>query len=89
MKSRIYKNLAIRSLWMVAAATALAIQPLSGQARSYKVLYSFTNDLAAGEDPSSSLVRDPQGDLFGIALGGFFGRVIVFELSNTGQESML
>ena len=89
MKSRIYKNLAIRSLWIVAAATALAIQPLSGQARSYKVLYSFTNDLAAGEDPSSSLVRDPQGDLFGIALGGSFGRGIVFELSNTGQESVL
>src|SRR5580693_3393034 len=89
MKSRIYKNLAIRSLWMVAAATALAIQPLSGQARSYKVLYSFTNDLAAGEDPSSSLVRDPKGNLFGIALGGSFGRGIVFELSNTGQESVL
>ncbi|MGA9354453.1 MAG: choice-of-anchor tandem repeat GloVer-containing protein [Terriglobales bacterium] len=89
MKARIYKNLAIRSLWMVAAAMALAIQPLSAQARSYKVLYSFTNDLAAGEDPSSSLVRDPTGNLFGIALGGTFGRGIVFELSNTGQESVL
>jgi len=74
---------------MVAAAMAMAIQPLSAQARSYKVLYSFTNDFAAGEDPSSSLVRGPKGNLFGIALGGSFGRGIVFELSNTGQESVL
>jgi hypothetical protein len=53
MKSRIYKTLALRSLWMFAAAMALAIQPLSAQTRSYKVLYSFTNDFAAGEHPSS------------------------------------
>ena len=89
MKSRIYKKLAIRSFWLFSAALALAIQPLSAQARSYKVLYSFTNDSAAGENPSSSLVRDPEGNLYGIALGGTFGRGIVFELGNTGQESVL
>jgi hypothetical protein len=60
MKSRICKNLAIRSLWLFAAAMALAIQPLSAQAQFYKVLYSFPNDSAAGEHPSSSLVRDPK-----------------------------
>jgi uncharacterized repeat protein (TIGR03803 family) len=89
MKSGIYKNLAIRSLWLFAAAMALAIQPLSAQARSYKVLYSFTNDFAAGEHPSSSLVRDPEGNLYGIALGGTFGRGIVFELSSAGIEQVL
>lgn len=94
MKSRICKNLAIRSLairslWLLAAAMALAIQPLATQAQTYQVLYSFTKDAAAGENPSSSLVRDPEGNLYGIALGGTFGQGIVFELSNTGQESVL
>lgn len=94
MKSRICKNLAIRSLairslWLLAAAMALAIQPLVTQAQTYQVLYSFTKDAAAGENPSSSLVRDPEGNLYGIALGGTFGQGIVFELSNTRQESVL
>jgi uncharacterized repeat protein (TIGR03803 family) len=89
MKFRICKNLAISRLWLFAAAMAVAIQPLSAQAQSYKVLYSFTKDYTTGEDPSSSLVRDPEGNLYGIALGGTFGRGIVFELSNTGQESVL
>jgi uncharacterized repeat protein (TIGR03803 family) len=89
MKSRIYNNLVIGSVWLFAAAMALAIQPLSALAQSYKVLYSFTKDSAAGEHPSSSLVRDPEGNLYGIALGGTFGSGIVFKLSNTGQESVL
>ena len=89
MKFRIFKNLTIRSLWLFAAATALAIQPLSAQAQSYKVLYSFTSDPVAGEHPSSSLVRDPKGNLYGIALGGTFGRGVIFKLSSTGQERVL
>jgi|HubBroStandDraft_1064217.scaffolds.fasta_scaffold01331_6 uncharacterized repeat protein (TIGR03803 family) len=89
MRSHIYKNLVIHSLWLFAAATALTIQPLAAQAQSYKVLYSFTKDSSAGQDPSSSLVRDPEGNLYGIALGGTFGQGIVFELSNNGQESVL
>jgi len=92
MKSLIYKNLAvgslaIRSLWMFAAAVALAIQPVSAQAQSYKRLYSFTKDSADGQNPSSSLLRDPEGNLYGIALGGTYGEGIVFELSNPGEPS--
>jgi uncharacterized repeat protein (TIGR03803 family) len=89
MKSHVNKNLAVRSLWLFAAATVLAIQPLSAQAQSYKVLYSFANDTAAGDDPTSSLVRDPEGNLYGIALGGTFGRGIIFELGSTGDERVL
>jgi uncharacterized repeat protein (TIGR03803 family) len=89
MKSCIYKDLVVRSLWLFAAAMALAIQPLSAQARSYKVLYSFTNNALAGEHPSSPLVRDPKGNLYGIALGGTFGRGIIFELSSGGHERVL
>jgi uncharacterized repeat protein (TIGR03803 family) len=89
MKSRIYKTPAIRSLWLFVAAMALAIQPVSVRAQSFKVLYSFTNDSATGENPTSALVRDPKGNLYGIALGGSFGRGIVFELSRTGHERVL
>src|ERR1700722_8351830 len=94
MKFLIYKNLAIgslalRSLWLFAAAIGIAIQPVSAQAQSYKRLYSFTKDSADGQNPSSSLVRDPEGNLYGIALGGTFGEGVVFELSNAGQESVL
>jgi hypothetical protein len=92
MKSLIYKNLAvgslaIHSLWLFAAAMALAIQPVSAQAQSYKRLYSFTKDSADGQNPSSSLLRDPEGNLYGIALGGTYGEGIVFELSNPGEPS--
>ena len=51
MKSDTYKNLASRAihlLWLFAVAMALAIHPPSAQAQSYKVLYSFTKDSAAG-----------------------------------------
>jgi uncharacterized repeat protein (TIGR03803 family) len=89
MKSGSYKNFAFRSWCLFAAAVALAVQPLSAQARSFTVLYSFTNNAAAGEHPSSSLVRDPKGNLYGIALGGTFGRGIVFKLSSTGHERVL
>jgi uncharacterized repeat protein (TIGR03803 family) len=89
MKSCSYKNLSIRSLCLLAAAIALAIQPLAAQSRSYTVLYSFTHNALAGEYPSSSVVRDPKGNLYGIALGGVFGRGVVFELSNTGNERVL
>lgn len=54
-----------------------------------KALYSFTNDLAAGEHPSSPLVRDPNGNLYGIALGGTFGSGIIFKLNSTGHERVL
>jgi uncharacterized repeat protein (TIGR03803 family) len=89
MKSRISKNLAVRSLWLFAAVIAMAIQTPSAHAQSYKVLYSFTKVSAAGQYPSSSLVRNPQGDLYGVALGGTFSSGIIFELSSTSDEKVL
>jgi len=89
MKSRISKSLAIYFLWLFAAVLALAIQALSAQAQSYNVLYSFTKDPATGQYPSSSLVRDPQGNLYGVALGGTFGQGIIFKVSSNGDEQVL
>jgi uncharacterized repeat protein (TIGR03803 family) len=89
MKSCSYKNLSTRSLCLFAATMALAIRPLPAQARSYEVLYSFTKDSSAGQYPSSSLVRDPQGNLYGVALGGTLGRGTIFKVSSTGDEQVL
>ncbi|HXM12759.1 MAG TPA: choice-of-anchor tandem repeat GloVer-containing protein [Terriglobales bacterium] len=89
MKSGISKNLAIRSLWLFAAVMAMVIQTLLAHAQSYRVLYSFTKDSAAGQYPSSSLVRDPQGNLYGVALGGTYNTGIIFELSSTSDEKVL
>jgi uncharacterized repeat protein (TIGR03803 family) len=89
MNARISKNLAISSPWLFAALIALAIQPLLAQAQSYKVLYSFTKNSTAGQYPSSPLVRDPQGNLYGVALGGTFGRGIIFKVSSAGDEQVL
>jgi uncharacterized repeat protein (TIGR03803 family) len=89
MKSGISKNLAIRSLWLFAAVMAMVIQTLLAHAQSSRVLYSFTKDSAAGQYPSSSLVRDPQGNLYGVALGGTYNRGIIFELSSTSDEKVL
>jgi uncharacterized repeat protein (TIGR03803 family) len=87
MKSFISK---IRLLLPFAVAViALAIHTPSAQAQSYRVLYSFTKDAAAGQYPSSSLVGDPQGNLYGVALGGIFGRGVIYEVSSTGDEQVL
>ena len=89
MKAGSYKKFALRSLCLFAAAMALSIQPLSAQARPFTVLYSFTNNATAGEHPSSPLLRDSKGNLYGIALGGTFGRGIIYKLSSTGHERVL
>jgi len=78
-----------RCVWLFAAVMALATQTLSAQAQSYKVLYSFSQDSADGQYPSSPLVRDTQGNLYGVALGGSFGRGVVFEVSSTGADQVL
>ena len=89
MKSRVSKLLTTHSLLPLAALTLLAIQPLTGRAQTYKVLYSFTRDSATGQYPSSSLVVDPQDNLYGVALGGTFGQGIIYEVSSTDDEQVL
>jgi uncharacterized repeat protein (TIGR03803 family) len=89
MKSCSYKGLAIRSLCLSTAAMALAIQPLSAQVQSFTVLHSFTRTATGANHPVSSLVRDPKGNLYGIALGGTFSWGTVFKISATGHESVL
>jgi uncharacterized repeat protein (TIGR03803 family) len=53
------------------------------------VLYSFAGN-QDGANPASGLVRDSTGNLYGTtAYGGSYSTGTVFELSPTGQESVL
>ena len=54
------------------------------------VLYSFAGAPGDGEYPLSGLTMDKSNNLYGTAeQGGAYGDGIVFELSNTGTESVL
>lgn len=78
------------------AATALPISAQQHQALpTYQVLYSF-NGFTDGSTPSySPLLRDSSGNLYGTTLYGGTSRDfeigfgVVFELSSTGQETVL
>jgi len=55
-----------------------------------KVLYSFTGVNGDGVAPTSGLLRDAAGNLYGTTLtGGAFGDGAVFVVKSTGQEMVL
>jgi uncharacterized repeat protein (TIGR03803 family) len=57
-------------------------------AQNYAVLYSFTGGPNGGE-PTSGLIKDPTGNLYGTTSGGGdFGNGTVFEFSTTGKENV-
>jgi uncharacterized repeat protein (TIGR03803 family) len=52
------------------------------------VLHSFTGQ-ADGGLPSTGLVRDSAGNLYGTAGGGASGQGVIFKLDSTGKETVL
>ena len=67
--------------------TFLAAWPAMAQA--YTVLYSFTGG-ADGGFPSSGLIRDAAGNLYGVtAAGGIFNRGVIYKVSPDGRETTL
>jgi len=76
------------------AALALAVvsglAPISAQAQTFTVLYTFTNT-ADGEQPDASLFQDAASNLYGTTqYGGTKGGFgTVFKLSATGKEKVL
>lgn len=74
--------------------TAFSLTPVAGGKVTFQVIYSFGQGATDGEYPSSSLIADSSGNLYGTTLnGGSIGGGTVFKLSpangNTWQESVL
>lgn len=68
------------------AGTVFGLSPFSGQET---VLYTFTGG-ADGSEPWAGLIRDALGNLYGTTYhGGAYGNGVAFELSPTGQETVL
>jgi uncharacterized repeat protein (TIGR03803 family) len=89
MKSLNSKRLVIRSLCLLTAAMALSTQSPEAHAQTFTLLHTFTGAADDGDYPQGAPVRDPKGNLYGVALGGTFGRGVVFKVSGTRQETVL
>jgi uncharacterized repeat protein (TIGR03803 family) len=74
----------------------LLLTPLTGvfatpcvQAQTYDPLYNFSGQGADGGYPSSSLIADKAGNLYGTAhLGGAHNKGVVFKVDRTGKETV-
>jgi uncharacterized repeat protein (TIGR03803 family) len=69
------------------ATVLLMTAAMPAQAGSYSVIHSFTGMTQGdGEEPSSALVADSQGRLYGTTFeGGQFGQGSVYRLTKTGK----
>src|SRR5437870_13504943 len=80
------------SLLLTGVLSVLALFALvatAGAASSTKVIYSFAGD-EDGEYPSTELVRDGAGNLYGTTVqGGEFGSGTVFRLAPDGTHAIL
>jgi uncharacterized repeat protein (TIGR03803 family) len=76
-------------LMRVAFVAFLLTSICKAGAQSYSILYSFRCGPDDGSQPSSGLVSDAAGNLYGVtAVGGSYGNGAVFKLSLRGTESL-
>jgi uncharacterized repeat protein (TIGR03803 family) len=80
-----FLRVCVKFFWVVWIATIA----LPSYAQTYTILYSFTGK-ADGSDPTSPLLRNSAGDLFGTtAQGGQWGAGVLFKFSSSGKETVL
>jgi uncharacterized repeat protein (TIGR03803 family) len=80
-----YLTTGVLTIFTLAAVLAAG----AGATSSTKVIYSFAGD-EDGEYPSTELVRDGVGNLYGTTVqGGDFGSGTVFQLSPSGTHTIL
>jgi uncharacterized repeat protein (TIGR03803 family) len=87
----------ISRMLLPAASAALAVAVVlasavtttqSAQAQTLTVLYSFTGG-TDGSSPTTGLIRDSAGNLYGTTGGGAFGAGVVFKVDKHGTETVL
>ena len=59
------------------------------QAGNETVLYSFAQYAGTGYQPTTGVVRDASGNLYGTAHGGLYMQGVVYEVGTNGQETVL
>lgn len=72
----------------VPPAHSQAVGPTSATVTSFKILYQFTNPTDGG-GPTGRLVRDSEGNLYGVGGGGPDNYGVVFRLTPAGKETVL
>jgi uncharacterized repeat protein (TIGR01451 family) len=70
----------------VFAFAAMILAATVAQAQTYSVLYSFPGDESNGFFPASTLIRDSDGNLYGVTNGG---PGVIFKLSSAGTFTRL
>jgi uncharacterized repeat protein (TIGR03803 family) len=78
----------IRKLLLVAGTAFATFAPLNG-AHAFGVLHTFHHGGSDGEYPSSGLIEDAAGNLYGTTGQGGPGCGIVFKLASDGTETVL
>lgn len=72
----------------ILAFASAAFVSAGAQARTFKVLHSFTG--SDGANPAGRLIEDADGNLYGTSInGGANGKGTVFKLTARGKESVL
>jgi uncharacterized repeat protein (TIGR03803 family) len=82
----------LNALILAVLAIHLLVVPRPAQAQTESVLYSFCSqaNCADGYQPYTGLIVDREGNLYGTTLwGGATGWGTVFEISSTGEETVL
>jgi uncharacterized repeat protein (TIGR03803 family) len=74
---------------LYAVAVLLLVAGASAQTYTETVLHSFAGGTQDGTQPSSALVMDAAGNLYGTASGGTKGFGVVFKISTSGKETIL
>jgi len=81
---------AAKAVFIALAIFCLLLLTGNIQAQTYTVLYSFQQNGIDGYSPSSRLVRDTSGNLYGTTIwGGLYGYGTIFRLDPSGTETIL
>jgi uncharacterized repeat protein (TIGR03803 family) len=86
--SRLGLRAAVAALTFLVMLVLGEIATQSAQAQTFTVLYNFYG-WPDGFGPSTGLIRDAAGNLYGTAGGGVFNRGTVFKVSKRGSETLL
>jgi uncharacterized repeat protein (TIGR03803 family) len=82
---RLHRTAALAALFVLAIATP----PAQAQTATETVLYTFTANFPKGTNPTSGVIRDAAGNLYGTAAGGAFDAGIVYKIDATGHLKVL